>query len=131
MKRPQKKGFTLIEILITVTILSILATVAMANYTNTRKKQQYNGAVATVRTIAAVAKSYFLSQGWFPSTGSTAATNSMYGTSVVDGFFNNYRINRIVGPPESFNITVAGGSATYTFSRDGARLTCVGADCIF
>lgn len=131
MKRLQEKGFTLVEILVTVTILSILATVAMANYTNSRKKQQYNGALATVRTITAVAKNYFISQGWFPSTANTAATNSMYGTSIVDSYFNTYRINRIVGPPESFNITVVGGSSTFTFDRNGVRIACAGGDCIF
>lgn len=126
-------GFNLIELLVTVLIVGILASVAAVNYRDRKKEIEYNAAVANVRAVIGAAKNYRLSLNTYPSTFSTAATNSVYGTELVDGVYNAYRVNMIAGSPVSFNVTVRTGPwpyTNYTFNIDGDRIACSGSDCL-
>jgi len=103
-------------------------------YTDRKKKIEYDSAIAQIRTIAAAEKAYSLTQTIYVSTSSTTDTNNQLAIKVSDGYFSNYSVNNITGPPASFNITVFSGTAsnnaTYTFDSDGNRIACSGSDCL-
>ncbi|MBI5872569.1 MAG: prepilin-type N-terminal cleavage/methylation domain-containing protein [Candidatus Omnitrophica bacterium] len=126
MKFSKKKSFTLIEIMVTIIILGALVSFAVPNYLQSKRNTEYKGAVGQVRSIAGVAKDYFLTQGSYPSTSSTANTNSVLGLKISDGYFNNYSVNSGVSP----NVQVTGGSCVYTFNTDGVRISTSGSGCI-
>jgi type IV pilus assembly protein PilE len=129
-----QSGFTLIEVLVTVIILTVLVSMAMVNYSEMKKKNEYTSALAQARTIAAAEKSFLLTQGFYTTTTSTADTNSQLAIKVSDGYFSDYRVNNDTATPPSFNITVFSGTvsknATYTFDSDGDRISCAGSDCL-
>ena len=127
MKKFKSSGVTLIELMVVVILVGILALLGAQDYTSTKKKQEYNSAVSIVRTICGVAKSYFLTQGSYATTTSTANTNTVYSLVLSDGAFNNYRVN---GGAGSFTVSVSNGGATYTFNSAGVRISCTGTGCI-
>lgn len=127
-------GFTLIEVIVTIIILTALVSMAMVNYSGSKKRNEYISALAQARTIAYAEKNFLLTQGFYTTTTSTSDTNSQLAIKVSDGYFSNYCVNNISGLPPSFNITVFSGTAsnnaTYTFDSDGNRISCSGTDCL-
>jgi prepilin-type N-terminal cleavage/methylation domain-containing protein len=47
----QKKGFTLVEIMIVVAIIGLLAAIAIPNFINSRNKAQTNTCISNLRAI--------------------------------------------------------------------------------
>lgn len=127
-------GFTLIEIMVTIVLISILVSISVVSYVKTKRKTEYDSACGYARTLTGAVKSYFLAMNNIVTTTSTADSNSVYGTRILDGYFQNYSVNNIAGPPQSFNMTVFSGTATqnasYTFNSNGTRIACVGTDCL-
>ena len=122
-----KKAFTLIELMVTVIILSILASISAVKYSERKKRIEYGSAVTQARSIAAAEKSYFLTQGSYVTTTGTVNTNSQLAIKVSDGYFNNYRVNA----GGSFSVLVDGGNCVYTFNPAGVRTgTNGGSDCL-
>ena len=129
-----RRGFTLIEMMVTIVIIGILASLAFVSYLDRKKKVQYNSAFSQIQAIAAAEKNYYLSQGVYTATTGTSDTNADLGIKLSDDYFKTYKVNAIVGPPASFNVTVFSGTAsanaTYTFDRKGTRIACSGSDCL-
>ena len=127
----QKRAFTLIEVLVTVIILTILVSMSMGSYAERKKRNEYTSALAQARTIAASEKSYLLTQGSYIVTTSTSDTNTKLGIKVSDGYFSNYRVTTTTAP---FRVLVFSGTASknapYTFDNDGNRVSCAGSDCL-
>lgn len=124
---PQNKAFTLIELMITVVIISILASLAMLNFYDQRRKTEYKSALAQVQAIASAEKAYSLSQNFYPATADTASTNSALALAIQDSYFRNYRVTP---GGLTFTISCDGGNAVYTFDTAGLRTSCVGTDCL-
>ena len=58
-----KKGFTLVEIMIVVVIIGLLAAMAVPAFQQVRKSSSEKAALNDLRQIAAAADQYFLDQG--------------------------------------------------------------------
>ncbi|HQP91945.1 MAG TPA: prepilin-type N-terminal cleavage/methylation domain-containing protein [Candidatus Omnitrophota bacterium] len=130
--RSKKTAFTLIELVISVIILSILMSLATASYVQARKRSQLNSAICMARTLANVAKNRFIYEGNYVGTTNTANTNAVYGTNLLDGYFHNFSV--VVGSG-TFNITAIAGTntsnGTHVFNANGTWLSCSGSDCVF
>lgn len=50
-KRPKKKGFTLIELIIVIAIIAILAAIAIPNFLAIQRKAKVNADIATAKNI--------------------------------------------------------------------------------
>ena len=61
--KTNKKGFTLIEILITIAIIGILAAVILVTLNSAREKARDSSAIASARSAATAIQSCFLSSG--------------------------------------------------------------------
>jgi len=121
------KGFTLVELTVSVVILGILSSIAYVSYHRERRKTELKGAIAQVQVIAAAEKNYFMTIGAFVSSGSTAQTNTRLNIRIQDAYFRNYQV---ASNATAFNVTVNGGNATYTFNDNGDLSSCAGSDCV-
>ena len=75
MRQRQAQGFSLLELLITVMIVGILATVALPNFTKSVEKAKVKDGQSTVAAIASAERIYRLDQGSFGTLGNLTANN--------------------------------------------------------
>jgi len=67
-RRPNEKGFTLIEILIVVVIVAILAAISVPIYVEYVKSARASDAKTTINAIWQAAQVYYQDKGTWPST---------------------------------------------------------------
>ena len=78
----KKAGFSLLELVVVIIILSVFATLAIRHYAAARENALDKEAISNLKLLNAAQKSYFLDIGtYFPSAGSTSnigAINSAF-----------------------------------------------------
>jgi type IV pilus assembly protein PilE len=112
MLRPLKplrtlaKGFTLIELMVTVGIVAILATIAMASYSSQVQKSRRTDARSTVMDLAGREEKLFSTVNAYsgaPSDLGYGAVGAIFPITVGSGY---YQVNvTVANPPVSFLIT--------------------------
>src|SRR5436853_645546 len=85
--RVDQKGFSLLELLIVVSIILIIATIAIPNFIRSRQNANESAAVANVRTITRAEVSYMSSSG----TGSYGTIAQLVSDGTIDNTFNGAR----------------------------------------
>jgi type IV pilus assembly protein PilE len=125
-RKTRKRGFTLIELMVTVAVVGILAAVAYPSYLNQMKKGRRASAQAHLMDIAQRQQEYLLDARTYASTLAilnitTPADVSTYYT-VADPVIT-------AGPPMSFVISAVpitgkaqDGDGTLSISSSGAKL---------
>jgi prepilin-type N-terminal cleavage/methylation domain-containing protein len=120
MKRLNKKGFTLVEIMIVIAVLGVLASIAIGQFINYRTRSYNTSAKTDLRTVATAQEAYYMDTSSYTRSLGTLTTPS-YGVGISDG---------VVMPilsADSNGYTMQAyhesGSTTYTLFRPGAGIS--------
>jgi type IV pilus assembly protein PilE len=122
------RGFTLIEVMVVVTIIAILAAIALPSYNNYLRKGRRADAQAALTDIASRQQQYLMdARAYAPDT---ATLNFTPQTSVTDWYVLAITVG---GPPPSYTLTatpVAGKDqvkdGVLTLTSTGAKTRTLG-----
>jgi type IV pilus assembly protein PilE len=96
-----KNGFTLIELIITVAIVGILASIAYPSYTNSLRKSNRSAAQSVLMDIAQRQSQYLVENRSYAA--STSAVNVTVPSKVSSTY--TITVTNSAGPPPSFTAT--------------------------
>jgi type IV pilus assembly protein PilE len=108
MRARSTGGYTLIEVLVTIVILSILAGVAIPAYTAQVRKSRRTDARTAVLDIAGREERLFSTTNAYSATPSDigyGAVGATFPMTVGDGGYYSVSITTAAGPPATFTVT--------------------------
>lgn len=79
-----RKGFTLIELLVVIAIIGILSSVVLASLNTAREKSRDARRIADINQIKVALELYFDSNGNYPTSLATLATDGFIPTEPID-----------------------------------------------
>jgi prepilin-type N-terminal cleavage/methylation domain-containing protein len=120
--QPTERGFTLIELMVVVSIIAILAGILIPNFVNARSQAMTAACESNLRSIATAAELFFADQQVYPSSGDVSvALFTANGTA----YLNNVPVDPAAttpGAPYAFTNTTSGGTAGYTIVCPGTHM---------
>jgi len=128
--RPRHRGFTLVELVITVAVIGILAAVALPSYQEYLKRSNRSSAQSLMLDLANREQQYLLDNRAFLGGGASAVTTLLpSGVPTEVSKYYTLTITTTAGPPPTFEVkatpnagTVMAGETPFTLDQDGTKL---------
>ena len=100
-KRKNKKGFTLIEMLVVILIIGILAAITLPKYRIIKEKARATSAIQTVDMIVDAMERYYMIHDQFPKATGHSSCSDLYPVLDIDlnaikyfqCYYDNYTVN--------------------------------------
>jgi len=120
MKKLNKKGFTLIEIMIVIAIIGILTSIVFIQFISYRTRTYNTSAKVDLRTAATAQEAYFIETSSYTGSLGTLMSTS-YGVRISDGVF----IPILSADANGYTMQAyhSSGNLTYTLSGPGGKIT--------
>lgn len=136
-----KKGFTIIELLIVIAVISILVGIALPRFRGMQEEAMIAEAKGELRTLQTAVESYNIHNGSYPTAGGTwqsaltGATPNIVGTALIDPFSGSAQYLIVVSDNGNYyavySIGAGGNGAVASVSDAGVVTETNGASCIF
>lgn len=127
---PRWRGFTLVELMITVAVVAILAAIAYPSYRDYLKRAHRSSAQSLMLDLANREQQYLLDRRAFLGGGASAVTTLLpAGIPVEVSNFYDMTITATAGPPPTFEVkatpkagSLMAGETPFTIDQDGTKL---------
>jgi prepilin-type N-terminal cleavage/methylation domain-containing protein len=134
--RTDRRGFTLVEIMIVVTIISLLAAIAVPNFQRARKRSQATHILQDLRVLNAAVDQYSMDYSkasgqkynWIDIRAYIDSATQLYsaipttGRSPADLLGNKYRSSKIIDQPYANCADVSLNPSTFSVLSDVAPI---------
>jgi general secretion pathway protein G len=117
-----QRGFTLIELMVVVSIIALIATIIIPNFIHARQEAQVATSEANLKQIATSLELYYADKDDYPAGSAVAVTPlNLYG-SVTNPYLEQTPIDPVDGQDYSYTHGggVATGDASYVVDAPGA-----------
>jgi prepilin-type N-terminal cleavage/methylation domain-containing protein len=122
-RQKEKKGFTLVELLIVIVVIAIIAAIVILAYTGISQRAKSTTLVSDLTNAANQLKLYQATNSAYPtsndcSSGANPAPPAICLKSSANNTYTGYVYNNAVSP-QTFTLTEQNGSLTYSITNDG------------
>jgi len=126
--RSNKKGFTLIELMIVVAIIGILAAIAIPAYGNYTRKAKVTEVTNAMGAVGNALIEYFQDQGTYPDLANLATIETSMGMTIPTTYVSGSTVvanNDAVNPANSFATITSTFNSTIDSTFNGQTVTMV------
>ena len=119
--RDGERGFTLIELMIVVSIIAILAGILIPNFVNARAQAATAACESNLRSVATAAELYYADQQIYPNSGDVSIELfTVNGTAYLNNVPSDPAATT-AGAKYTFTNTTSGGTAGYAIACPGTH----------
>lgn len=133
--RKNHNGFTIIEIVITVTVIAVLVGMAFFGYTQVQKDSRNSQRASKVKIIAEELEAYYAKNGEYPGCSAMTQSASQVRTNTLKGIELDV-LKAPLSPSGTTNsigctaLTAGAGTDTFAYVGDGSATCSTGTSCL-
>jgi prepilin-type N-terminal cleavage/methylation domain-containing protein len=119
-----KKGFTVVELMVTISIIGILSTVTYASFSQAQKKSRIAKRISDLKQMQVALEYYYAVNKVYPSTGGASksqCTGWNSGVSTANDVITGLAPNYIASIPSDPKMDIATPHSCYIYMSNGAE----------